>query len=82
MDDTLKIGRQSLIALYPKIDELQGLATSQLFFPYILIQLPSRVIVLIMASSVDAKLLKSTKFPAEFSQKVDMKKVNVEVMKK
>ncbi|KAK4698178.1 serine/arginine repetitive matrix protein 1, partial [Lecanoromycetidae sp. Uapishka_2] len=35
-----------------------------------------------MASSVDAKLLKSTKFPPEFSQKVDMKKVNVEVMKK
>jgi len=35
-----------------------------------------------MASSVDAKLLKSTKFPPEFNQKVDMKKVNVEVMKK
>ena len=35
-----------------------------------------------MASSVDAKLLKSTKFPPEFSQKVDMKKVNIEVMKK
>lgn len=35
-----------------------------------------------MASSVDAKLLKSTKFPAEFNQKVDMQKVNVEVMKK
>ncbi|TVY43804.1 PWI domain-containing protein [Lachnellula cervina] len=35
-----------------------------------------------MASSVDAKLLKSTKFPPEFSQKVDMQKVNVEVMKK
>lgn len=35
-----------------------------------------------MASSVDAKLLKSTKFPSEFSQKVDMQKVNVEVMKK
>ena len=35
-----------------------------------------------MASSVDAKLLKSTKFPAEFNHKVDMKKVNVEVMKK
>ena len=35
-----------------------------------------------MATSVDAKLLKQTKFPAEFSQKVDMKKVNVEVMKK
>ena len=35
-----------------------------------------------MASSVDAKLLKSTRFPPEFSQKVDLKKVNVEVMKK
>ena len=36
----------------------------------------------VMASNVDAKLLKSTKFPAEFNQKVDMQKVNVEVMKK
>ncbi|TVY54736.1 PWI domain-containing protein [Lachnellula suecica] len=35
-----------------------------------------------MASSVDAKLLKATKFPPEFTQKVDMQKVNVEVMKK
>ena len=35
-----------------------------------------------MASNVDAKLLKQTKFPAEFNQKVDMQKVNVEVMKK
>jgi hypothetical protein len=35
-----------------------------------------------MASSVDAKILKSTKFPPEFNQKVDMQKVNVEVMKK
>lgn len=35
-----------------------------------------------MAMSVDAKLLKQTKFPPQFSQKVDMKKVNVEVMKK
>jgi serine/arginine repetitive matrix protein 1 len=35
-----------------------------------------------MASSVDAKLLKSTKFPIEFNQKVDMQKVNVEVLKK
>jgi hypothetical protein len=35
-----------------------------------------------MASSVDAKLLKTTKFPIEFNQKVDMQKVNVEVMKK
>lgn len=35
-----------------------------------------------MASSVDSKLLKSTKFPPEFSKKVDMQKVNVEVMKK
>jgi serine/arginine repetitive matrix protein 1 len=35
-----------------------------------------------MAASVDAKLLRQTKFPPEFSQKVDMQKVNVEVMKK
>ncbi|KAI9839677.1 MAG: Serine/arginine repetitive matrix protein 1 [Thelocarpon superellum] len=35
-----------------------------------------------MASSVDSKLLKQTKFPPEFNQKVDMKKVNLEVMKK
>ena len=35
-----------------------------------------------MATGVDAKLLKSTKFPPEFSQKVDMQKVNVQVMKK
>ncbi|KAL8729826.1 MAG: hypothetical protein Q9166_004467 [cf. Caloplaca sp. 2 TL-2023] len=35
-----------------------------------------------MATNVDARLLKQTKFPPEFSQKVDMKKVNVEVMKK
>ncbi|PVH78861.1 PWI domain-containing protein [Cadophora sp. DSE1049] len=35
-----------------------------------------------MASSVDAKLLKSTKFPPEFNKKVDMQKVNAEVMKK
>ncbi|KAJ9360559.1 hypothetical protein DTO280E4_4276 [Paecilomyces variotii] len=35
-----------------------------------------------MATSVDAKLLKQTKFPPEFSKKVDMTKVNIEVMKK
>lgn len=35
-----------------------------------------------MATSVDAKLLKATKFPPEFNQKVDMQKVNAEVMKK
>lgn len=35
-----------------------------------------------MAASVDAKLLRQTKFPAEFNQKVDMRKVNVEVLKK
>ncbi|KAI5798816.1 PWI domain-containing protein [Geopyxis carbonaria] len=34
-----------------------------------------------MASGVDAKLLKSTKFPPEFSKKVDIEKVNLEVMK-
>lgn len=37
---------------------------------------------LTMATGVDAKLLKSTKFPSEFSQKVDMSKVNLQVMKK
>jgi serine/arginine repetitive matrix protein 1 len=31
---------------------------------------------------VDTKLLRQTKFPPEFNQKVDMNKVNVEVMKK
>ncbi|KAI9778600.1 MAG: hypothetical protein M1839_007993 [Geoglossum umbratile] len=35
-----------------------------------------------MATDVDAKLLRQTKFPQEFNQKVDMKKVNLEVMKK
>lgn len=33
-------------------------------------------------ASYDAKLIKQTKFPPEFSRKVDVKKVNVEVMKK
>jgi len=35
-----------------------------------------------MATGVDAKLLKSTKFPPEFNRKVDMQKVNIQVMKK
>jgi serine/arginine repetitive matrix protein 1 len=35
-----------------------------------------------MASTVDMKLLKATKFPPEFNQKVDLQKVNLEVMKK
>ncbi|RMZ85991.1 hypothetical protein DV737_g87, partial [Chaetothyriales sp. CBS 132003] len=35
-----------------------------------------------MAASVDQKLLRQTKFPPEFNQKVDMQKINVEVMKK
>ncbi|KAK1769529.1 hypothetical protein QBC33DRAFT_324358 [Phialemonium atrogriseum] len=35
-----------------------------------------------MATGVDARLLKSTKFPPEFNQKVDMQKVNLQVMKK
>lgn len=34
-----------------------------------------------MTSGVDAKLLKSTKFPPEYSKKVDVQKVNLEVMK-
>ncbi|CRK41767.1 hypothetical protein BN1708_008571 [Verticillium longisporum] len=35
-----------------------------------------------MATGVDARLLKSTKFPPEFNQKVDMQKVNLQVIKK
>jgi len=35
-----------------------------------------------MLNSVDQKLLKATKFPPEFSKKVDMQKVNLEVLKK
>jgi hypothetical protein len=35
-----------------------------------------------MASGVDARLLKSTKFPPEFNQKVDTNKVNIQVIKK
>jgi len=35
-----------------------------------------------MATGVDARLLKTTKFPLEFNQKVDMTKVNLQVMKK
>jgi hypothetical protein len=35
-----------------------------------------------MATGVDAKLLKSTKFPPIFNQKVDTQKVNLQVMKK
>ncbi|KAK4220281.1 PWI domain-containing protein [Rhypophila decipiens] len=34
-----------------------------------------------MASGVDKKLLKSTKFPPEFNQKVDLKKVHLQVVK-
>lgn len=39
-------------------------------------------LVAMAAMAVDQKLLRQTKFPAEFNQKVDMQKVNVEVMKK
>ncbi|KAF2756682.1 PWI domain-containing protein [Pseudovirgaria hyperparasitica] len=35
-----------------------------------------------MALTVDQKLLKRTKFPPEFDEKVDMRKVNLDVMKK
>ncbi|KAK4070335.1 hypothetical protein Trihar35433_4802 [Trichoderma harzianum] len=35
-----------------------------------------------MASAGDARLMKSTKFPTEFNQKVDMQKVNLQVIKK
>lgn len=35
-----------------------------------------------MASSANARLLKTTKFPPEFNQKVDLQKVNFQVIKK
>lgn len=40
------------------------------------------IVLPIMASRTDARLMKSTKFPPEFSKKVDMQKVNLQVMKK
>ena len=43
---------------------------------------PALSIDIVMAIDVDQKLLKQTKFPTEFNQKVDMQKVNLEVMKK
>ncbi|KAL2366720.1 hypothetical protein RJZ56_000305 [Blastomyces dermatitidis] len=35
-----------------------------------------------MATTAEAKLIRQTKFPPEFAKKVDMQKVNIEVMKK
>lgn len=35
-----------------------------------------------LTTNVDARKLRATKFPAEFNEKVDMKKVNVPVIKK
>lgn len=35
-----------------------------------------------MALSVDQKRLRATKFPPEFDKKVDIKKVNINLMKK
>jgi len=43
---------------------------------------PQQHLVAPMAATVDAKLLRATKFPPEFNQKVDMQKVNLQVMKK
>ncbi|KAH8631067.1 serine/arginine repetitive matrix 1 [Alternaria alternata] len=39
-------------------------------------------LILKMASSVDQKRLKATKFPPEFDKKVDIEKVNIDLMKK
>ena len=50
--------------------------------PRLLLSPDSAALTGIMATSVDAKLLRKTKFPPEFSRKVDMTKVNIEVMKK
>lgn len=62
-----------LLAMITYIDDHQQFFLSNITLP---IQPPT------MATTVDAKLLKSTKFPPEFNQKVDMQKVNLEVMKK
>ncbi len=35
-----------------------------------------------MATTVDQKLLKATKFPPEFNQNVDFEKVNAQIIKK
>lgn len=35
-----------------------------------------------MALSIDQKRLKATKFPPEFDKKVDIQKVNIDLMKK
>lgn len=35
-----------------------------------------------ITTNVDQKLLRTTKFPAEFSQKVDTQKINIPVIKK
>jgi serine/arginine repetitive matrix protein 1 len=35
-----------------------------------------------MALSIDQKRLKATKFPPEFDKKVDIEKVNIDLMKK
>ena len=59
-----------------------GLNCSRLELETSLAFCSNHIQILNMATSVDAKLLKQTKFPPEFNQKVDMKKVNVEVMKK
>lgn len=45
-------------------------------------QFSSSISIFSMATRVDVKLLRQTKFPPEFSHKVDMTKVNIEVMKK
>ena len=35
-----------------------------------------------LTTNVDQRLLRTTKFPAEFNTKVDMKKVNIHIIKK
>lgn len=35
-----------------------------------------------LTTNVDQKLLRTTKFPPEFNTKVDMKKVNIQIIKK
>lgn len=35
-----------------------------------------------LTTNVDQRLLRTTKFPAEFNTKVDMKKINIHIIKK
>ena len=64
------------------IEHLKLLSGWQHFGHLTSVSLSSCALPVSMATPTDSKLLKQTKFPPEFNQKVDVKKVNIEVMKK